>query len=208
VDNPSPDQKSLIEWHAAFRAVPGEVISGDLHVVVPFSNGVLVAVIDGLGHGELAAAAAGIAANELSKHWGGSLVSLLSSCHNTLRGSRGAVMNIACLSARPQRLSWLGVGNVEGVLLRADPAARPTREYLHQRPGIVGQQLPSVEESVVPLFPGDTLVFATDGIKSSFISELNFGGSPRRMADDILLRSGKEWDDALVLVARYLGASQ
>ena len=208
MDNPTPEQMDLIEWHAAFRAVSGETISGDLPVVVPFAGGVLVGVIDGLGHGESAAAAAEIAAGELRRYRGGSLASLLSSCHSRLCGSRGAVMNIGCLTARPQRLSWLGVGNVEGVLLRADRAARPAREYLHQRPGIVGQQLPSVEESVLALLPGDTLVFATDGIKSNFLNDLILRGSPRRMADDILLRSGKQYDDALVLVARYLGASQ
>ena len=208
MDQSGSEPTSLVEWHAAFRALPGEAISGDLHVVASFSDGVLVAAIDGLGHGESAAMAAKIAADELRKYRGGSLVSLFSSCHNNLRGTRGAVMNVACLNSRPRTLRWLGVGNIEGVLLRANPATRPAHEYLHQRPGVVGYQLPSLEESVVSLLPGDTLVFATDGIKSDFIDGLNSGSSVRKMADDILLRSGKDWDDALVLVARYLGASQ
>jgi len=53
--------------------------------------------------------------------------------------------------------------------------------------------------------PGDTLVLATDGIQSGFADELAVDASPQQLADQILARSGKSTDDALVLVARYVG---
>jgi serine phosphatase RsbU (regulator of sigma subunit) len=192
-----------IDWHAAFRALPGQAVSGDLHVVAPTAAGVVVAAIDGLGHGEEAAAASRIAASEIAKYSEGSLVSLLLSCHNSMRGTRGAVMNIASLDFRHGTLCWLGIGNVEGVLLQPN-----AKQYLRQRPGIVGCHIPSLDESVIPLLKGDTLILATDGIRSNFLENANISNSPRRIADDILLRSGKLTDDALVLVVRYLGASQ
>ena len=45
----------FLEWGVAAQALPGEAISGDRHVMQAFPSGALVAVIDGLGHGEEAA---------------------------------------------------------------------------------------------------------------------------------------------------------
>jgi phosphoserine phosphatase RsbX len=52
---------------------------------------------------------------------------------------------------------------------------------------------------------GDTLVFATDGISGDFLADVSAREEPQRLADQILARHGKGTDDALVLVARYLG---
>ncbi len=199
---------SGVEWHVASRAMPGEAVSGDAHVVVPFPNGVLVAVMDGLGHGEQAALAAKAAAAELINHNDRSLVNLLSACHRGLTATRGVAMNLACFNTLRGTVSWLGVGNVEGVILRDNPAGSAAREWLHQRPGIVGHEIPSLEASTVPLYPGDTLIFATDGIRSDFVETLTHARAPGKLASEILVRSGKDWDDALVLVARYSGSSQ
>jgi hypothetical protein len=51
------------------------------------------------------------------------------------------------------------------------------------------------------------LVLATDGIGSDFHGEMPLGGRPQDAADYILGRYGKKTDDALVLVARYVGPS-
>ena len=40
-----------IEWGVATRALPGQAESGDRHLVQRFPDGVLAAVVDGLGHG-------------------------------------------------------------------------------------------------------------------------------------------------------------
>jgi hypothetical protein len=53
---------------------------------------------------------------------------------------------------------------------------------------------------------GDTLIFATDGVRSDFASEhLAHDDPPQQLADRILARWGTKTDDALVLVARYVG---
>jgi len=63
-------RKDAIEWSVASRARPGEAVSGDLHVVVPTRDGALLGVIDGLGHGEEATAAARMAAIVLEQQYG------------------------------------------------------------------------------------------------------------------------------------------
>jgi len=60
----------------------------------------------------------------------------------------------------------------------------------------------------VPVAPGDLLIFATDGIREGFAEGLPTDATPQQLADQILARSGKGTDDALVLVARYAGAGR
>jgi hypothetical protein len=52
---------------------------------------------------------------------------------------------------------------------------------------------------------GDTLVFATDGVRREFTQRLALGDGPQQLADRILGQYAKGTDDALVLVARYVG---
>ncbi|PYP12594.1 MAG: stage II sporulation protein E (SpoIIE) [Gemmatimonadetes bacterium] len=199
----------LIEWGVATLALPGETQSGDRHLVKPVGSTVLVAVVDGLGHGAEAATAAQAAVAALERHATESPVPLLQRCHRALQGTRGAVMSVAVF-ARPERsMTWLGVGNVEGLLLYGDGAPRSgsTRASLVTRGGIVGSELPRLHPVVLPIAPGDTLIFATDGIREGFAEGLSHEAGPQQLADQILARHGKGTDDALVLVARYLGGA-
>ncbi len=52
------ERAALIDWGVATLMLAGERESGDLHLVKPVGTGVLVSVVDGLGHGAEAAAAA------------------------------------------------------------------------------------------------------------------------------------------------------
>jgi negative regulator of sigma-B (phosphoserine phosphatase) len=197
----------LVEWAVGARALRGEIVSGDLHLVAPFPGGVLIAVADGLGHGPEAAAAAEVAVAVLQNSPSEPLIDLTRRCHAALQKTRGVVLGLASIDAAANQMSWLGVGNVEVTLFRADRDGRSERESLHVRGGVVGFQIPSLRASTVSIACGDTLVFATDGIASGFQAEAPIGWHPEDAADYILKRYGKQNDDALVLVARYLGVT-
>jgi hypothetical protein len=109
----SMDRVRGVEWAVATRSLPGETESGDLHLVAPFPGGVLLAAVDGLGHGPEAAAVARLAVATLEAHAGEPLARLLLRCHEALRGSRGAVMTVAMFREADRLLTWQGVGNVE-----------------------------------------------------------------------------------------------
>ncbi len=194
-----------LHWGVATLALEGQTESGDLHLVRPVTDGVLVAVVDGLGHGEEAAAAARIAVDALEQFAEEPPLSLLQRCHVALKGSRGVVMSLARFDEPRGTMTWLGVGNVEGVLHHADWSERSARASLVTRGGIVGSEVPAVQAAVLPVNAGDTLVFATDGIGNGFLTDISARDEPQRLADQILARYGKGTDDALVLVARYLG---
>ena len=196
----------LIQWAVAARPFPGETVSGDLHAVIPFPDGVLVVVIDGLGHGHSAAVAARTACAALDGHAHEQPESLVGRCHEGSRKTRGVVMSIASFNAPNATMTWIGVGNVAGMLFRSD-ATRQRDEGLITRGGVVGYQIPALRETEIPVNRGDTLILATDGIGGGFTEHLTPGDPPQQVADRILEEHGKSTDDALVMVARYLGDS-
>jgi negative regulator of sigma-B (phosphoserine phosphatase) len=188
-----------LEWACHSRPLHPEVESGDLHVVVPFVDGALLAVIDGLGHGPDAAVAARLAAETLVAHAGDDPPQLISQCHRALRGTRGAAILVLSLSAAGARVSWAGIGNVEGWLVRAKQ-----REALISHAGVVGYQVSAPRLRSSPLTPGDLFVLATDGIAMSFSEDLKVG-RPDQLTEIIFEKHARVTDDALVLVARYGG---
>lgn len=196
----------LIDWAVATLGLGGAE-SGDRCVVRPLKNRVLmVAALDGLGHGHEAAEAARVAAVTLESHIEyDSLTGLLNRCHESLRRTRGVVMSLALFNGSDDTLTWLGVGNVEGVLLRANPTAKPQQEFLLLRSGVIGAQMPMISATILYLVPGDTLIFATDGVRSGFEQHVDLKDPPQQIASNILARHVRGDDDALVLVARYLG---
>jgi serine phosphatase RsbU (regulator of sigma subunit) len=194
-----------IEWAVAELAQPGQSESGDRYLVLSTGDGGLVAVVDGLGHGAEAASAAKVAVRALERGAHRPVVQLFRDCHDRLMGTRGAVISAAAFTARDETMTWLGVGNVEGRLLRAPTSAGARIESLLLRGGVVGAHLPPLASEVVPIRWGDTLILATDGVRSDFLHAPLPHREPQALADYILARWGTQTDDALVLVVRYLG---
>lgn len=194
-----------IETGVATLPLPGEPESGDLSLVKSVGGSTLVAVVDGLGHGEDAAFSAHAAVAALDRYSRESLPELVKRCHAALQGMRGVVLGIASLDPVAGSMTWLGVGNVFGILLRADQANRPARVSLVPVAGFIGSELPSPAPRVVSLDRGDMLILASDGIKDGFADALTLAHRPQALADQILARHAKGTDDALVLVARYGG---
>ena len=177
---------------------------GDRGVVVFAPGRAVVAAIDGLGHGPAASAAAEAAASVLERHPEADVISLAERCDDELRGARGVAMSLATFDVDSAEMSWLGIGDVEGRLIPAGASGGVGRSLL-LRPGVVGDHLPMLAADSVPVRPGDVVVLATDGIRSDFGDRLRPSRSCRETAEMILDRYGKREDDALVLVARYLG---
>src|SRR5258708_29339129 len=102
-------------------------------------------------------------------------------------------------------MTWLGVGNVRGVLRRSGSSSNPSREELLLRAGVIGGQIPPLQAAVLPVSHGDTLILASDGIRGEFAQGRVSSELPQRLADTILLKYAQSNDDAIVLIARVLG---
>jgi hypothetical protein len=199
------ERSSVIDWAVAQRTLAGYAQCGDLSLVASTSTGALLAVVDGLGHGPDASEVARRAVRVLDEHSDDTPLQLLERCHRRLRGTRGAAMTIAAIDTAESTVTWLGVGNVEGLLLHATPGTEPARQSLALRGGVVGFTLPSIRPATLGIARNDLVVLTTDGIRTSFSRSLSLVDEPMETAARILAEHGLASDDALVLVARCLG---
>jgi serine/threonine protein phosphatase PrpC len=197
----NPEFASKIEYGVAERPIPGEVISGDRHLIQFHPEGVLLAVVDGAGHGTEAAEAAILAISTLSASPSALPNSLLDLCHEALRSTRGAVISLVSIRSSDALMTWAGVGNVEVVHLRKENSSFK-KETLLLRNGVVGYMFSPPRESHLLMQPGDMLIFVTDGIDTYFLDGISLEDSCQSVANSILHRHAKETDDALVLVVR------
>jgi phosphoserine phosphatase RsbX len=194
----------VVTWGAASLPMAAEEQSGDLCSVWSPTDGALIAVVDGSGHGPDAAEAARVAADAMAPHPQESPVALILRCHEQLRGTRGAAMTLASLNLFDCTMTWLGIGNVEAVLCRAGDVDRQESERVLLRAGVVGFRLPQrLKAEVIPLRHCDTLIMATDGVKPEFADDTAIGGDPKQVAARLLSQHSTQRDDALVLVAKY-----
>jgi len=195
----------VLERGVAGMAHEGEGRTGDVALFAASQCGGLVAVIDGLGHGDAAADAAEAAAEVLRTHVDDPPQQLLERCHAALRRTRGAVMTLAWFDLEARSMAWTGVGNVEARFVRAGDSG----DARHASPvvlgGVVGYNLPQVRMGTIPLEPGDAVVLATDGVAADFSASLESGIGAQELAERVLDRHGRGHDDALAVVVRYLG---
>jgi len=207
VENKLNDTTEGISWSVLRLALPGQSESGDRYYVKAFDDRVLVAAIDGLGHGNEAAIAGKRAIQVLDEHAmrTDSLMTLVKHCHEDLKDTRGAVMNIASFNWNKHTMSWIGIGNVNGLYFHREKGdIHPTQVTIIQRSGIVGFKLPVLQVTMLPVQFGDTLIFTTDGIRNNYVDDLYLQGSTKQIAEFIAKGYAKNNDDALILVARYL----
>jgi phosphoserine phosphatase RsbX len=62
-----------------------------------------------------------------------------------------------------------------------------------------------LQAEVLPVGPGDVLVFATDGVRTDFADNIVPSASLQTTAERLLAKCNKGTDDALVVAARYRG---
>lgn len=196
------DKTSLIEWAAATLAKEGEQECADLFLVKPNERGVLLAAVDGLGHGSEARQASQKVINMLETEVDKSLIALIEDCHEEIKGSRGVVLSIARINSSNSELSWLSVGNVEGILMNKDAENEQRITQLVLRSGVVGYTLPSLRVSVEKISAGDVLFFTTDGVMNEFAEGLNYNRPIKETVKDAVQNYFKKTDDSLILAVR------
>lgn len=192
-----------LEMARASHPMKGEALSGDACCALPRAGGWLLAVVDALGHGPGAAETAAAAMDAVKAAAEEPLEGLLKACHESLKKTRGVAMSLAVIDEALKSLTWTGVGNVEGLLLRGQGSQG--RERLLLRGGVVGYQMPPPRLTTLPIQAGDALVFATDGLRREFCEDAQWRRqSPQELADAIMRGYDSRADDALVWVLRLV----
>ena len=198
-----------IEWARVGRPLPSEYISGDRGIAVDIDGeAALFGVVDGLGHGPHAAAAALRAVDAVKRSSSERLEVLIQLCHRVLAGTRGVAMTLARVDFAANTLTWTGVGNVTADLVAKSPTGAQIRSSARLTAGIVGYRIPEIRPAqVISIRPGDLLVMSTDGIAENYLDHIDFSTTAVAIAEELLGKDAKETDDAMVLTARHRGAS-
>lgn len=182
------------------RPIWGERVSGDAVIVEALEGGLLLAIVDALGHGPEAHEIASDMATFLSEHARFDVTRLMERLHEKMRGSRGAAVSLCSLDAEHGTLRFVGVGNTTARRLG------PEDTWLVAQDGTVGSLMPRLREERLTLGDGDVLILTTDGVSSHFRPEALgglFRDAPAALARTVVRQFGKQHDDAACLVLRY-----
>ena len=178
----------------------GEVECGDAWRIVVGPHRTSVLLVDGLGHGPGAAAAADIATAMFSRIAGNPPEAILGQMSDAMRDSRGAAVSVVALDDATHVAQFAGVGNVDGRVL-----VNGETEYLVPQNGIIGHTLPTLRATTVAWPAGALLVMHSDGISARWRADAYPGLSkahPALVAGIIYRDFGRPRDDATVFVLR------
>jgi anti-sigma regulatory factor (Ser/Thr protein kinase) len=181
-------------------AKPGEDVCGDAWATVATPAGCRVLVVDGLGHGPDAAAAARIAVRLFRESRGATIEDGMQRMHDGLRATRGASLGIAELDAERRLVSFVGVGNVAAMVA----SAAGTR-HLVSHNGTAGHQLRRIQVFTAPWPAGALVLLHSDGLASHWTLDRYPGLSARypTLVAGVLYRDHRRGrDDTTVVVAR------
>jgi anti-sigma regulatory factor (Ser/Thr protein kinase) len=188
------------QWGVVNVPFGGEGESGD-GCVVSANGSLATLVVDGLGHGSDAAAAAWAAIDAFGEEKQLDLVGFVGAAHQAMQETRGGVLAVCAIEPDTDDLSFVGVGNITARFI-----GTKHRTFMG-RNGSIGTHaaVPSARPEHHRWEPGATLIMASDGLRSAWGLEPYPGllwHDPTVIAAVLERDFGRGTDDALVLVVR------
>jgi negative regulator of sigma-B (phosphoserine phosphatase) len=172
----------------------GEHANGDAVLVRRTeSNQLMLAVIDGLGHGPNAAKASQLAVTWLqTTDLEQPLAIIMQGLHATLHDTRGAAGTLCVL--RGDTLEGCAVGNVQFSCINGTvPMVLSS--------GVLGQRMPNLRVCEAVLRPGIRIAVFSDGISTKFRLDESRQLRPQQACELAIERHRKKEDDATILIA-------
>jgi hypothetical protein len=202
----APPRPQAISAGGFSRPLPGFVECGDLFVIERLNGDdggqpLLVAVVDGLGHGREAGLAAQAAAQAVLDHRHLPVDEILRHCDQQLQATRGAAMGVLRLAADGSG-EFCGIGNIEVQSLAGAPAG------VFCLPGIVGHSLRTLRSMPFTMQSGDIYCLHTDGVSSRGNLRGCLPGAAATVARCIVDGWGRPHDDATAVVLGYGAAAR
>jgi anti-sigma regulatory factor (Ser/Thr protein kinase) len=139
----------------------GERLCGDAWAAAAADGGVLVVVVDGLGHGPEAAAAAGEAIRIFRQRRSGDPGGLLAEIHAGLKSTRGAAAAAALLDSDRREIRYAGIGNISAAVF----TGTESRSMVSHN-GTVGHEMRRIQEFAYPWPAGALVIMHSDGLQT------------------------------------------
>ena len=187
-------------WGAFTRPQIGEESNGDGYIIKTSEDRQLVAIIDGLGHGEGARTATDAAIASVEENSEASVEVILRAAHEALRPTRGAVMGLAAIDWASRTVEYGGIGNTD---FRVLGGSKPLR-FISLN-GTLGSRLERVKVFKEQLPRAATMILSTDGISDRWDAESYpglLGLDPQLFCGVVMRDYGRPNDDATILCGR------
>jgi anti-sigma regulatory factor (Ser/Thr protein kinase) len=193
----SDEKKSVIEVSVFSRPKPGFKNNGDAYFIKKYEDHAVIAVLDGIGHGDKANEASRIALKVIEDKFRDDLEQVVLTMHRKLHGSRGCVIGIVRLD-KEGKLEYLGVGNIRAQIYTSELYKR-----LVSFDGLVGSNLRTLRTDRLKLETPCLIVLHSDGVSSFNFEDKKIVYRPvMEIAKEAFEQHKKSSDDATLLVAR------
>ena len=144
---------------AICKPMPGETRSGDGWSCELLADRCILALVDGLGHGPGAAAAAELAIASVRQHRTKAPAAIVQYAHDALRATRGAALAVAEIDWPRQALRYCGVGNISATIIAGD-----NLRHLVSYNGTAGHEARKIVEFTYPWSANALLIMHSDGL--------------------------------------------
>lgn len=150
---------------------PGETACGDAAAMVTGEGGLVgLMVADGLGHGELAAAAAHEALRQFRGHKLTNPLAALETAHAGLRQTRGAAVAVAVVDPARRVVTYGAIGNIAGLLADGGSVRRMVSYN-----GTVGHGIWKAQAFTYAYEGAPVVVMHSDGLATSWSLDSHAG---------------------------------
>lgn len=186
-----------MRFGVASRPALGMRVNGDAYLIKEWDGQALLALMDGLGHGEEASAASEEAKEYVAENFTRDLEQIVRGLHVQLHKTRGVVAGLVRIDRVGRRLLFCGVGNTE-VRVVGEPPMHPT-----SLDGIIGLNLRKAKKFEYRYDSLRAVVLHSDGISGRFdlLGYQSAYKQPQAVAERIVAEFGKEHDDATIIIA-------
>jgi anti-sigma regulatory factor (Ser/Thr protein kinase) len=151
------------EDHIAIGAIckpmTGESRCGDGWGSELLADRCILVLVDGLGHGLGAAAAAEMAVASVRQHCVKAPASIVEYAHDALRATRGAALAVAEINWAQQSLRFCGIGNISATIIAGD-----NLRHLVSYNGTAGHEARKIVEFTYPWSADALLIMHSDGL--------------------------------------------
>lgn len=203
-----PERRSIssvqrnVHTAAVSEPLQGEIECGDGWGCRLFSDSLVLMVVDGLGHGTLAAEAAREAERILANAQTDSPSQILQDIHDALKKTRGAAVAVARIQESKGLLSFAGVGNIAASIVSPGVS-----RSLPSHNGTVGHHMPRIQEFTYPWNAESVVILHSDGLTSRWDLERYPGiwtKHPSLISAMLHRDFSRHRDDVTVLVAKTI----
>jgi len=180
----------------ASKPIDGLQVNGDAWFCKEWDEQTLLAVIDGLGHGEEANLASEKTKQFLQNNYSGDLEEIVRNLHAFLQKTRGVAIGLVRVNRLEKELLYCGIGNVD-VRIISDPPLHPTSLN-----GIVGVNIRRVLQFKYTYKSLKVIALHSDGISSRFdLAEYPLVyNHPQMISEQIMAKWRNPNDDATILI--------